>query len=181
MNLTGVVAMTADGCIGRNNQIPWHHKEDFKYFRKLTLDSTIIMGRKTWDSLPKKPLDKRRNVVITRQTPVRPELPERMMIPYVAPFSESDVYFTDLEHLSGILKALKEPHYVIGGAQIFEALWPYINNFYATMVNDVVVDGDTFISKKFFTEFKLINSVELSPACNACKYVREGWTNAPRH
>jgi dihydrofolate reductase len=63
-----VVAIADNGVIGKDGAIPWHISEDMKRFKALTLGHTVVMGRKTWDSLPKKPLPGRINVVVTRQT-----------------------------------------------------------------------------------------------------------------
>jgi dihydrofolate reductase len=63
-----VVAIADNGVIGNNGAIPWHISDDLKRFKALTLGHTVVMGRKTWDSLPKKPLPGRVNVVVTRQT-----------------------------------------------------------------------------------------------------------------
>jgi dihydrofolate reductase len=68
-----VVAIADNGVIGKNGGIPWHISADLKRFKALTLGHTIVMGRKTWDSLPKKPLPGRVNVVVTRQTDWRAE------------------------------------------------------------------------------------------------------------
>jgi dihydrofolate reductase len=62
-----VVAIADNGVIGKDGGIPWHISEDMKRFKALTLGHTIVMGRKTWDSLPRKPLPGRVNVVVTRQ------------------------------------------------------------------------------------------------------------------
>jgi dihydrofolate reductase len=62
-----VVAISDNGVIGSNGTIPWHISEDLKRFKALTLGHTVVMGRKTWDSLPRKPLPGRVNVVVTRQ------------------------------------------------------------------------------------------------------------------
>lgn len=62
-----VVAIAQNGVIGNNGLIPWHISDDMKRFKALTLGHTVVMGRKTWDSLPKKPLPGRINVVVTRQ------------------------------------------------------------------------------------------------------------------
>ena len=62
-----VVAIADNGVIGKDGGIPWHISEDMKRFKALTMGHTIVMGRKTWDSLPKKPLPGRVNVVVTRQ------------------------------------------------------------------------------------------------------------------
>jgi dihydrofolate reductase len=62
-----VVAIADNGVIGKDGGIPWHISEDLKRFKALTLGHTIVMGRKTWESLPKRPLPGRVNVVVTRQ------------------------------------------------------------------------------------------------------------------
>ena len=61
-----LVAVSPEGIIGKDNSIPWHYSADLKRFKRLTLDKTVIMGRRTWESLPVKPLPDRRNIVITR-------------------------------------------------------------------------------------------------------------------
>ena len=61
-----LVAVSPEGIIGKNNTIPWHYSADLKRFKRLTTGKTIIMGRKTWESLPVKPLPNRRNIVISR-------------------------------------------------------------------------------------------------------------------
>jgi len=61
-----LVATSPEGIIGKNNKIPWNYSADLKRFKRLTTGNTIIMGRKTWESLPIKPLPNRRNIVITK-------------------------------------------------------------------------------------------------------------------
>ena len=61
-----LVAVSPEGVIGKDNKIPWHYSTDLKRFKKLTVGKTIVMGRKTWESLPTKPLPDRRNIVITK-------------------------------------------------------------------------------------------------------------------
>ena len=63
-----VLAVAQNGVIGMKGAIPWHISDDMKRFKALTLGHTVVMGRKTWNSLPKKPLPGRINVVVTRQT-----------------------------------------------------------------------------------------------------------------
>lgn len=66
--ITLVLAMAENGVIGRDGAIPWRIAEDMKRFKALTVGKTVVMGRKTWDSLPRKPLPDRANIVVTRQT-----------------------------------------------------------------------------------------------------------------
>ena len=63
-----LVAVSPEGIIEKNNTIPWHYSADLKRFKRLTTGKTIIMGRKTWESLPVKPLPNRRNIVISRSS-----------------------------------------------------------------------------------------------------------------
>jgi dihydrofolate reductase len=60
-----IVAVADDWGIGRDNELLWHIPEDLKRFKKLTTGNAVIMGKKTWDSLPKKPLPGRKNIVLT--------------------------------------------------------------------------------------------------------------------
>ena len=65
--ITLILAMADNGVIGKNGAIPWRISADLKRFKQLTLGKPVVMGRKTWDSLPKKPLPERTNIVVTRQ------------------------------------------------------------------------------------------------------------------
>jgi dihydrofolate reductase len=62
-----VVAVARNGVIGRDGGLPWHISSDLKRFKEITMGKPLVMGRKTWESLPKKPLPGRHNIVITRQ------------------------------------------------------------------------------------------------------------------
>jgi dihydrofolate reductase len=66
MGVSIIVACDKHGVIGKEGKLPWRCSEDLKIFRKRTLGHAVIMGRKTWDSLPKKPLDGRPNIILTR-------------------------------------------------------------------------------------------------------------------
>jgi dihydrofolate reductase len=65
--ITLVLAMTKNGVIGKDGAIPWRIADDMKRFKRLTVGKPVVMGRKTWDSLPRKPLPDRTNIVVTRQ------------------------------------------------------------------------------------------------------------------
>ena len=65
--ITLVLAMAGNGVIGKNGTIPWRIPDDLKRFKQLTLGKPVVMGRKTWESLPKKPLLGRDNIVVTRR------------------------------------------------------------------------------------------------------------------
>jgi len=75
MKLHLIYARARNGVIGKDNQMPWHLPEDLAHFKRVTLGQPVIMGRKTWDSLPPKfrPLPGRLNIVVTRQPDWRSE------------------------------------------------------------------------------------------------------------
>ena len=60
-----IVACDRNGAIGKDGDLPWRQSTDLQHFKKITMGSNLIMGRKTWDSLPFKPLPNRRNIVLT--------------------------------------------------------------------------------------------------------------------
>src|SRR3990170_2952874 len=72
MRISIIAAMAENGVIGRGGQLPWHLKADLQRFKRLTTGHTIIMGRKTWESIGR-PLSGRRMVVVSRQADYRPE------------------------------------------------------------------------------------------------------------
>jgi len=119
-------AQSRSGVIGADGGLPWRLPEDQAMFRELTLDSTVVMGRATWDSLPEKlrPLPRRRNVVLTR----RPD--------WQAPGAE--VVHSPQEVLERYPDC-----WVIGGAAVYEALLAHATRVVRTEV-DEDFDGDTF-------------------------------------
>ena len=125
--ITLVVATAKNGCIGINNDMPWHIPEDFAFFKAYTSGKPVVMGRKTWESLPKKPLPNRRNIVITRQAD------------YVAEGAE---VVGDLQAAFALCDDAPEV-IVMGGAQIYAEALPLATDLRTTEV-DLTVDGDAY-------------------------------------
>ena len=124
-----IYARAANGVIGANNTLPWHLPEDLAHFKRHTLGCPVIMGRKTWDSLPPKfrPLPGRLNLVVTRQ-------PDWQAQGAQAAASLQDA----LAHCSDALDA-----WVIGGAQIYAQALALAHSVVVTEI-DVQVQGDAF-------------------------------------
>jgi dihydrofolate reductase len=116
-----VVAAARNGVIGKDGAIPWRLPEDMRRFKALTLGHAVVMGRKTWDSLPPKnrPLPGRRNLVVTRDTNWRAEGAERVTLE----------------------TALAGDIFVIGGAEIYRAALPLAGRIELTEVQGDF-DGD---------------------------------------
>jgi dihydrofolate reductase len=119
-----VVAMDEDGVIGRDGALPWRLPEDLRHFRRLTLGKTVLMGRKTWDSLGK-PLEGRRNWVLSRDPAFRP--------------AGADV-FTSLEQ--ALAEHREGELVVIGGAELYRQALPVARTIHLTRVH-ARVEGDT--------------------------------------
>lgn len=119
-----VVAMDEAGTIGRNGALPWRLPEDLKHFRRVTLGKTVLMGRKTWESLGK-PLEGRRNWVLSRDSSFHP--------------AGCEVFAT----LEQALAAHGEGELVvIGGAELYRQALPLARTVYLTRVH-AQVGGDT--------------------------------------
>ena len=124
-----IAGVARNGAIGRDNQLLWHLPEDLAHFRRQTLGSPVIMGRKTWESLPERfrPLPGRRNVVLTHQADWRA----------VGAETAPDLA-TALARLSGEPRA-----FVIGGAQVYAAALPLADRLMLTVI-DRDHEGDAF-------------------------------------
>lgn len=112
-----VLAVAENGVIGKDGGIPWHISEDMKRFKALTLGHTVVMGRKTWDSLPKKPLPGRVNVVMTRQKDWHAD------------------GATTASSLGQITSGTSGTVMVIGGAEIYERALPLASRIELTEVH----------------------------------------------
>lgn len=124
-----VFARASNGVIGVNNTLPWHLPEDMAHFRKMTSGAPVIMGRRTWDSLPPRyrPLPNRVNIVVTRQ----------------ADWSAEGA--TRVSGLPDAISLCEQQHvletWVIGGAQIYEAAEPFADRAIITEI-DREFEGD---------------------------------------
>ncbi|MEQ7800436.1 dihydrofolate reductase [Pedobacter sp. ASV1-7] len=129
MMISVVVAIGENNAIGKDNQLLWHLPADLKHFKEITSGHTIIMGRKTYDSIGK-PLPNRRNIVMTR-TP--------------------GLQIQDVEVVSNIDEALalcttEKEVFIIGGAEIYKSTLNIVNKIYLTRVHQSY-DADTFFPK----------------------------------
>ncbi len=127
--ITLIAALAQNNCIGKNGKLPWHIPEDMVHFKELTTGKIVLMGRKTWESIPEKfrPLPNRKNIVITRQ--------ENYFVP-----SDVEVY-TNIEDV--LQKYAAEEIMVIGGAEIYKQTIDTADVLEITHVKESV-DGDAF-------------------------------------
>lgn len=139
MTLSIIVAIAENNAIGKDNQLLWHLPADLKHFKEITSGHTIIMGRKTYESIGK-PLPNRRNIVITRQ---------------------KDLAITGVETVNSLADAIALCEtgielFVIGGAEIYHHALPETNRIYLTTVHKDY-DADTFFPQLTANEWSTIN------------------------
>lgn len=125
--ITLILARADNGVIGAAGGLPWHIPEDLRRFKQLTLGRPCIMGRRTWDSLPKKPLPGRTNIVVTRNPSFT---------------ADGAVVVGSFEEALACARKGNAPEImVIGGAAIFAAALPQAGRIYLTEVH-ATPEGD---------------------------------------
>jgi dihydrofolate reductase len=131
----GPIARARNGVIGRNGHLPWRLKTDMANFRAVTMGKPVIMGRKTWDSLPKRPLVGRTNIVLSRDGSFEP----KTAVP-CEDFAEALSIAREQAEEDGVAE-----YCVIGGASLFELALPRARRLYLTDI-DADVPGDTVLA-----------------------------------
>lgn len=121
--LSMIFACDEEGAIGKDGDLPWRQSSDLQFFKRTTLNKTVVMGRKTWDSLGR-PLPKRRNIVMTRSG------------------LRDDVETMSFEEVMAL--AENEEVVVIGGGEIYALFLPHAKEVHRTIIHTVVSDADTF-------------------------------------
>lgn len=130
-----IFACDLNGVIGKNGDLPWRQSTDLQFFKKTTLGKTVVMGRKTWDSLPF-PLPGRRNIVISRS-------------------KRDDVEVMSIEEVRELAKT--DDLFVIGGGEIYSIFIEESSIIYRTIIDSKIEDGDTFAPEINPGDFALVS------------------------
>lgn len=145
MKFIAIAAVCENLGIGYKNEIPWKISDDLKRFKVLTIGHAVLMGRKTWDSLPRKPLENRCNIVVSK-TP----MPDR----YDSMGNPRALFFTELHKAVSYLKNSSfEKVFVIGGQTIYEQTAHLFDELHITHIQGHH-QCDTFFPAKVFEKFK---------------------------
>jgi len=147
MNLSIIAAIGENNETGYRNGLLWHLPADLKRFKQLTTGHTVLMGRKTFESLPNGALPNRTNAIFSRDPDFSP--------PNCLIFSSFDKAIIKL--------STEEEVYIIGGSQIYNQALPYVSKIYLTRVHAIFPEADTFFPKLDLTKWEK-RSEETYPA-----------------
>lgn len=144
-----IVAIASNNAIGRNNELLYHMPNDMKRFKETTTGHTIIMGRKTFNSFPRRPLPNRRNIVLASEN----NIPEDKQ---------------GAEWMTSLPQALNESKndgevFIIGGASVYVQALSLADKIYLTIIDDEPQDADSFFPEIDYNEWK-VESEEKFPA-----------------
>jgi len=142
-----IVAAARNGVIGRGGAMPWHIPSDLYYFKDKTLGKPVIMGQKTWESLKRKPLPGRVNIVLTRQQDWRAD--------------GADTAHSLSEAIEIASKNNSDEIFIIGGGEIFRQALPLADTIYLTEIQ-ADIEGDTLFKPDLSSEHW--RNIEASPA-----------------
>lgn len=130
--------------IGQANQLPWHLPAELKHFKAVTMGDAVLMGRKTYETLPIKPLPNRRNIILTRNKD------------YVAPGAE---VFHSKEAILSAVDTDQQTLHIIGGGEIYRLFIDEVDELYQTIIEGDF-EGDTYFPTLDFSEFELLSEKE---------------------
>lgn len=138
-----IVAVSENWGIGKNNDLLWHLPEDLKRFKRLTSGKSVVMGKKTWESLPRRPLPNRKNIVIT-------DNPAEIIEGSVTAYSIADA----------IEKCRDDGEtFIIGGGSVYRQFIPFADRLYITHVHQTA-EADIFFPEIDMNVWKVIEKEE---------------------
>ena len=141
--LSIIVALASNNAIGKDNDLLWHISDDLKRFKSLTSGHTVIMGRNTWNSLPRRPLPKRRNIVLTHDTAFAAE-------------------GADVAHsVDDVLRMIPadEEAFIMGGAAVYKQFLPLAQKLYITHVH-ADFDADVYFPEINMDNYRCCQATE---------------------
>ncbi|HIY57911.1 MAG TPA: dihydrofolate reductase [Candidatus Tetragenococcus pullicola] len=140
--INAIWAQDEKGLIGKQNQMPWHLPNDLAYFKKMTINHTIVMGRKTFEGLGGKPLPKRQTILLSKNENYHPD---------------GVTVFHTVEEVLAFAKKSKDPVFIAGGAMIYQAFLPFCEVLYRTVI-EKSFEGDAYFPTIDWTQWNLVAS-----------------------
>ena len=148
MSIAIIVAMAKNRVIGKNGQLPWHLPSDLRRFKQLTMGHTLLMGRRTFESIGTA-LPGRQTIVLSRDPEYR---------------AVGCTVATDIEAAMQLVKP-EEELFICGGADIYRQTLPFVEKIYLTEL-DVEIAGDRYFSELSAEEFEIIQTEQIEDKLN---------------
>ena len=147
LKISLITAMAENRIIGINNQLPWHLPADLGWFKKNTLNKPVVMGRKTWESLPFRPLPGRANVIVTRDKDYQPlnKNGELVMDAFLVASVDEAIELAQQKEFSELM--------FIGGAMLYEQVLSRVDCLYLTLVKGEF-EGDAWFPEIDFSQWR---------------------------
>jgi dihydrofolate reductase len=145
MGINIIVAMTKNKLIGKDGKLPWNIKEDMKLFKEKTVGKTVIMGKNTWLSIPKKfrPLPNRNNIVLSRTL-------EK---------AEGAIVCKSIDNVIKIAENFGKEIFCIGGARLYKEMLPIADKLHISWIKKNY-KGDTYFQKIEFDNWEQVEEIE---------------------
>ncbi|MDR0922315.1 MAG: dihydrofolate reductase [Lactobacillales bacterium] len=143
--LTAIWAQDENGLIGKKNHLPWRLPNDLKFFKETTENNVIVMGRKTFEGMGKRPLPNRQTIVLTSDEK------------YTA--SDSVIILHSLEEVLNFSKETEKTVFIAGGAQIYKQFEPYLDELLRTTI-EATFTGDAHFPSFDYSKWKLVKTVQ---------------------
>lgn len=163
MRLIHVVATAENGVIGKDGKIPWHSREDLRFFKELTMGHAMLMGRKTYESIGR-PLPGRKTIVLTRDRSYRPD-------------GEVIVAHTVADALAaaeGVQDRFPDPLFVLGGGEVYSETLARTDEIFLTLVKGEYEGNARYPGVPDGFELVKKEDVAATPALTFCHYIRKG-------
>jgi dihydrofolate reductase len=144
--LTAIWAEDENGLIGKANHLPWRLPNDLQHFKRLTESNVIVMGRKTYEGLGKRPLPNRTTIVMTREEAFDPE-------------HEDVLVMHSVDEVRAFAEESSEEVFIVGGSSIYHAFESFLDKCVRTIVLGKF-EGDAYFPVWDWTQFELIEEVE---------------------
>ena len=159
LSTNAIVALGLNNEIGFRGDMPWHIPEDLRHFKEITMGHPVIMGRATWESLPKRPLPGRLNIVISRNPDYLSDQ-----------IGTGDIKTaTSIDEAIALCSGMPEP-FIIGGGRVYNDCMSMVNRLYVTEIQESFPEADTFFPEIDPAKWKLIDQSEIKQSVKGLSY-----------
>lgn len=153
MNYIHIVAVDQVNAIGKDNTIPWHSRVDMQHFKQTTTGQVLIMGRKTYESLPPSKLPNRKLIIVSKTMREDAVVGHGYVVRSIREALNAAAKIAKIDH--------RENVYIIGGAEIYQATAQYVNGVILSKIDTYVIDADAHYPLNITDKMNLVDTYPL--------------------